>query len=168
MGSGGGGSVTSSGMSGVGGGRIIPGTDRGPAGQFGLAAAPLYTYSSISINNINPSLNTLGFLSAYAVQGSAGGEAGKGSEYKIFQGVETTNGSTIIIRPSNGAGGGWGAAGGTYQEYVSGTDTPATTSQNLTGGPVSMIGAAGGKAINTNGHAVTFIGGSSRVFGVVG
>jgi hypothetical protein len=165
MGSGGGGSTTSSCMTGVGGGRIIPGTDRGPAGQSGLVGSPLYTYSSISVNNISPSLSTIGFGTAYAVQGSAAGDVGKGSSYKIFQGVESTNGSTIIIRPAAGAGGGWGAAGGTYQEYVSGTDTPATTSSY---GPVSQNGAAGGKAINTNGHAVTWIGGASRAYGAIG
>lgn len=55
--------------------------------------------------------------------------------------------------PEAGGGGGWGARGGNF------IDTTFT---------VRRAGGAGGKAINTNGHGVTWLGGSDRAYGAVG
>lgn len=55
--------------------------------------------------------------------------------------------------PDKCGGGGWGARGGNY------VDTAFT---------VLRAGGAGGKAINTNNHAVTWLGGASRAYGAVG
>ena len=61
-------------------------------------------------------------------------------------------------------GGGWGAAGaiGPASETADTADPPGTLA-----GP-NGLGGAGGKAINTNGFAVTFAGGADRIYGVVG
>lgn len=63
-----------------------------------------------------------------------------------------------------GGGGGWGAAGGFGRalETQDTSDPPGTLA-----GP-NGLGGAGGKAINTNGFAVTFAGGTDRIYGVVG
>ena len=55
--------------------------------------------------------------------------------------------------PFAGGGGGWGARGG-----------------NVLNTAIAVVsaGGAGGKAINTNGHAVTWLGGANRAYGAVG
>ena len=55
--------------------------------------------------------------------------------------------------PFAGGGGGWGARGGNVLN---------------TALAVVSAGGAGGKAINTNGHAVTWLGGANRAYGAVG
>lgn len=63
-----------------------------------------------------------------------------------------------------GGGGGWGAAGGLGPAGL--TDDPNDPAGTLAG--PNGLGGAGGKAINTNGHAVTWIGGASRAYGAIG
>lgn len=55
--------------------------------------------------------------------------------------------------PAAGGGGGWGARGGNVLN---------------TALAVVSAGGAGGKAINTNGHSVTWLGGANRAYGAVG
>ena len=55
--------------------------------------------------------------------------------------------------PFAGGGGGWGARGGNVLN---------------TALAVVSAGGAGGKAINTNGHAVTWLVGANRAYGAVG
>lgn len=164
MGSGGGGSTSSTGISGSGGGRIIPGTDAGPSGQFAYVTATPYTVSVVRTNNLNPTIGVPSLFMTVGVQGSAGNDVGKGHTYVLYDGT-LSDGTVFKLRPSSGAGGGWGAAGGSYAEY-SAIDVIATTSAY--GTPVQIPGGAGGKAINTNGFAITFVGGADRIFGVVG
>jgi hypothetical protein len=129
----GGGSSTptyGAGVSGAGGGRIIPGTASGV----------------LSVN-FSPANSTL-LGPRYGYAGGGAGQVGTSSSI-----------------PGYGAGGGgWGAAGGLQiaSETLIDTDPPGTLV-----GP-NGLGGAGGKAINTNGFAVTFIGGADRIFGVVG
>jgi len=77
--------------------------------------------------------------------GSSGGTGGSGN---------ASGGSTISHTPGGGGGGGYGAPGG-------------NTEGN--GTPNDGLGGLGGKAINLNGHIITFTGGNipSRVMGVV-
>ena len=58
-------------------------------------------------------------------------------------------------------GGGWGAAGGSAESagIEFGVAAP------IRGG---ILGAAGGKAIKTNGHAVTWLSGANRAYGAIG
>lgn len=137
---------------GGGGGRIFPGT--GGSGWSGS----VYTEYDVYKPGIGGGagggggvyLFVLAMFGAVTVSyssGAGGSGAGAGGS-----GSGSTNGSSI--GGGGGGGGGWGAAGG---GVVAGTDNNA------------MSGAAGGKAIATNGNAVTWIGGfpSSRVFGAV-
>ena len=57
--------------------------------------------------------------------------------------------------------GGWGAAGGSAESagIEFGVAAP------IRGG---ILGAAGGKAVQTNGHAVTWLSGANRAYGAIG
>lgn len=120
MGSGGGGTLYATTITGMTGGRIIPGASSTATSVSGL----------------------------FAFAGGGAGVAG-GS----YTGILPVDFSSVC---GGAGGGGWGASGGS----VPSDGVTNTSSINL--------GAAGGKAINTNGNAVTFIGGSNRVFGVIG
>lgn len=125
MGNGGGTPVYTAGVSGAGGGRILPGAASGTL-------------------SVNFSSNNSSLLTSYGSPGGGPGQVGTGG--------------------TNAGGGGWGAAGGTVvTPETLDTSDPAGTKV----GP-DALGGAGGKAINTNGHAVTFSGGADRIYGVVG
>lgn len=125
MGSGGGGTPYATDITGMTGGRVIPGANSTP-------------------NIVNTLSSRIG-TSAGIVGGS----------YT----VPTFDATGFLIMTGGGGGGGWGAAGGAM--LANGT---ANTTVYGTINP----GGAGGKAINTNTNTVTFIGGSGRVFGVIG
>lgn len=149
MGNGGGGVTTqyTSGYSGQGGGRIIPGTSENKAPwSFVTAIAGGAITSTVQDNRYNTTGLAYIFSEAYGAPPSAAGQSGRGSEYVV------SNTSSGTAYATSGAGGGWGAQGGTF--YLS--DGWFAT------------GAAGGKAINTVGNTVTWIGGSSRVYGAIG
>jgi hypothetical protein len=131
MGSGGGTPPIGAGISGAGGGRIIPGAATGAlTANFSSTNDPLFT--------------VIGY------QGGGAGVAGTGN-------APSTAGAGT-------GGGGWGAAGGTgYSAETADTADPPGTLVGPNG-----LGGAGGKAINTNGYAVTWIGGSSRAYGAIG
>lgn len=84
--------------------------------------------------------NVSGTITSYTSTGGAANQTGAD--------VTTTNAGLFLL---GGGGGGWGARGG---NAFNGTSTAA--------------GAAAGKAINTNGNAVTWISGSDRAYGAVG
>jgi hypothetical protein len=86
---------------------------------------------------------------------------------------------------SSGGGGGWGAAGASVSDYIDnvtiGTVVPGVGGSAGNAGSVGYIsggtvhtqylyaGAAGGKAINTQGKAVTLVGASAgRIYGIIG
>ena len=126
MGGGGGGTPYATDITGMTGGRIIPGANSTP-------------------NNVSGTNSYIGSMAGI-----------RGGSYDV--GIFDANGS--LVSPASGAGGGgWGASGGSV--FASGL------ANNSVVIPVN-IGGAGGKAINTNGNPVTFVGGSSRVFGVIG
>lgn len=113
-----------------------------------------------------------------AISGAGGGRIMPGTASGALTANFTTNNSSLLSvagYPGGGpsqvgtsgfgaGGGGWGAAGGvgSATETIDNTDPPGTLI-----GPVGL-GGAGGKAINTNGYAVTFAGGTDRIYGVVG
>jgi hypothetical protein len=129
---------------GGGGGRVVPGS-----GAFGRTMNVAATY-----------FPGIGAQSG----GSGGGYGADGSK-------TGTNGG--------GGGGGWGGTGGT-----GGASDNITALGNTgngvggagTGGNISgfspnvtfYVGAAGGKAINTGGNAVTWVSGSANAYGIVG
>jgi hypothetical protein len=86
------------------------------------------------------SANVSGTVTNYISTGGAASQTGAD--------VTTSNAGIFLI---GGGGGGWGARGG-----------------NAFNGTATSAGAAAGKAINTNGNAVTWIGGSARAYGAVG
>ncbi len=96
--------------------------------------------------NFTPTNQT--FLTVYGTACGGAGQAG-------------TNANTAGFGVG---GGGWGASGGTQpaNETIDAGDPPGTKT-----GP-DGLGGAGGKAINTNGYAVTWIAGSSRAYGAIG
>ena len=76
----------------------------------------------------------------------------------VYVNLNTSDNSTSPVTATSGGGGGWGAAGG------SGTQNLIDFTAVKGGNP----GGAGGKAIKTNGHAVTWLGGSDRAYGAIG
>lgn len=148
-GGGGGGPVTNftSGYSGQGGGRIIPGT------SSNLASWSVVTSSTTAaqVFTVDNRYNSPGSLiyntfssTAFSAPPSSAGQVGRDNSYIGYSYV--SGGTTYSEFADAGAGGGWGAQGGTS----------------------SVAGGAAGKAINTAGNTVTWIGGSNRVYGVVG
>jgi len=143
----GGGPLKIGGISGQGGGRILPGTGGG-VGELILNA----TRSDASANvapgypdyRPTPPYGST-FDTYFAAPGGGPGQPGKGDAFAVYTFVNANDGTTSPVTPTSGGGGGWGAAGG------SGTQTIDFTVQKG-GNP----GAAGGKAIKTNGHAVTW------------
>lgn len=99
----------------------------------------------------NSTANAVGSLTSKI--GSGGGSVGGSYTTPEF------SGGGSILAYGGGGGGGWGAAGGSMIN-----DGNLTSTSPVTINP----GAAGGKAINTNSYAVTFTGGSNRVYGVIG
>lgn len=110
-----------------------------------------------------------------------GGQAGGSGRASVGALFKPENGTSA---EAGGGGGGWGAAGGTGFSTGFNTNSKSATGGTgggsggtggngaTTGAPVtsSSAGTAGGKAIRTNGHSVTFVGGSassSRSFGAV-
>lgn len=162
MGGGSGGPVLSydiGGLSGQGGGRIMP------AVQTGIAELILETPRVVppfgidtSIPDIRPTKPSDVICTVWSGQGGGSGQAGTGDEVIIF-GRLNFNSVLEPAHASAGGGGGWGAAGG------GGTARGPDTFTGVIGG---KTGAAGGKAIQTNGHPVTWLGGSSRAYGAIG
>lgn len=157
--SGGGGGIGSAGGNGTGGGNTYIAGAGGGGGRIlpgaGGAGAPA------------PS-----GLSVYGYGGYGGGAGGGGGSACInIYGI--TNGGA-------GGGGGWGAAGGTgyvCTNAASGATGGAGGSANNIGGNAGLnggsilqetVGAAGGKAIATNGYGVTWSSGTTHIYGIVG
>ena len=92
----------------------------------------------------------------FGSSGGGPGQAGASDTLVIYGDV---NGN--VIKPTAGGGGGWGAAGGAGRVETGLFDDPTFITSGNPGG-------AGGKAINTNGHAVTWLGGATRAYGAVG
>lgn len=147
MGGGGGGGLATffvSGVSGQGGGRIIPGSGSETSSPWTyVTSAAVAGVTILADNRYNSTGNFRLFYESYGAPPSLTNGPGKGSEWLVFA---YSSGGTAYLYARSGAGGGWGAQGGT----------------------ASVAGAAAGKAINTVGNTVTWIGGSSRVYGVVG
>lgn len=160
MGSGsGGGPLKIGGISGQGGGRILPGTGGG-VGELILNANRIDVTANVASGQPDyrpaPPFGAA-FDTYFAAPGGGPGQPGKGDAFAVYIAVNTNDGTTSPVTPTSGGGGGWGAAGG------SGTQIIDFATQKG-GNP----GAAGGKAIKTNGHAVTWLGGSDRAYGAIG
>lgn len=163
---GGGGSVQTvpvGGQSGQGGGRILPGTAGGVGELYTVAARSV---PGVVINGGYPDLRPnapLGWNldTAWCQPGGGPGAMGKSSDFPIF-GWDGGNG-LVLESGMGGGGGGWGAAGGAAAALVFDSASGFETRVNN-----ANPGGAGGKAINTNGHAVTWLGGANRAYGAVG
>ena len=169
MGGGGGSSPPSpiGGISGQGGGRILPGA-AGGVGELIMALPRSLPNETVSpaYPDLRPNSPFGWFLdTAFCQPGGGPGEPGKGSEFVVYAQIGTdANGAPVtnLYGGMGGGGGGWGAMGGTADAFVPGPDG---LSQNT---PGANPGGAGGKAINTNNHAVTWLGGANRTYGAVG
>lgn len=156
------------GISGQGGGRILPGT-AGGIGELLLIATRSVQNQTLDplVPDRRPNAPLGSFLDTVFCQPGGGpGEPGKGSEYAIygvFSAAQDGTVATLFQAGMGGGGGGWGAAGGTGDAIVLLADG-FNTALNRGANP----GGAGGKAINTNGHSVTWLGGSTRAYGAVG
>jgi hypothetical protein len=158
-------------ISGQTGGRIIPGTHYG-MNTSGTGTTQAYNTTSPASTGVTYDYRTykLGaFGESMSAPGGGAGQPGMPG-FQVYFTVNTftepadgiltlfSNGSTI--RSMAGTGGGWGAKGGDM--YVANTNTSPPTLASIT------VGGAGGKAVNTNGFAVTWLGGQDRAYGVVG
>lgn len=148
------------GISGQGGGRILPGTSCG-VGELILSATRFDTTATVAPGQPDyrptPPYGST-FDTVFAAPGGGPGQQGKGDSFAVYISLNANDGTTRPILPSSGGGGGWGAAGG------SGTRITPDWAYQYGGN----IGGAGGKAIQTNGHAVTWASGSTRSYGAVG
>lgn len=169
MGGGGGPAVAQpvGGVSGQGGGRILPGA-AGGIGEliFAARSAPTETLNPAYPDRRPNSPLGWVFDTAFCQPGGGPGEAGKGSEYVVYSTLATLQDGTVqtnLITGMGGGGGGWGAAGGTGDALV--FDSTSGFETRLFG---ANPGGAGGKAIKTNNHPVTWLGGSNRAYGAVG
>ena len=144
------------GISGQGGGRIIPGI-AGGIGEVFTQTNRLQAAVNTAFPDLRP-VKPFGsvFDTAFTAPGGGPGQAGRSDTFEIYR---DTNGNANIARA--GGGGGWGAAGGAGMINTGGFEEPTSIAS---GNP----GAAGGKAINTNGHAVTWLAGSAHAYGAVG
>ena len=160
MGSGGGnlGPYKIGGISGQGGGRIIPGTAGGVGEVFSQTSrlSPVVNTAYPDLRPAKPFGST--YDTVFAAPGGGPGQAGRSDTFAVYR-DSANNGA--FITPLAGGGGGWGAAGGAGLIDTGGFEEPTSITS---GNP----GAAGGKAINTNGHAVTWLAGSARTYGAVG
>lgn len=154
-------------VSGVGGGRIMPGVYRGTAGVFSLFPLGNLSAATFTPDRRNSALaaaypNSNDALGVNSVEhGTPGGAPNTPGINTLDFGMQVVVGSlSPVYYPQAGSGGGWGAKGGDAHGATPGGTAAAGVSFGL--------GGAGGKAINTNGHTVTFAGGSDRVYGVVG
>jgi hypothetical protein len=158
-------------VSGQTGGRIIPGTHYGlntsgtgttqaysTASQAGVA--DVFDYRTFKISSFGEAVGAPG--------GGAGQPGLPGFQIYFAAGTITEPADGMLARFSSGntirsmagTGGGWGAKGGDM--YLADTSTTPPTLAAPT------VGGAGGKAVNTNGFAVTWLGGQDRAYGVVG
>ena len=159
MGSGSSSPLKIGGISGQGGGRILPGTASG-VGELIFAATRSNVNAQVAPGFPDrrptpPFGSTLDTM--FTAPGGAPGLPGQGDSFAVYV-FRNSDGTLTPIRPLTGGGGGWGAAGGAATRYLA--DLTAQTGGNP--------GAAGGKAIATNGHAITWLGGSARAYGAIG
>jgi len=147
------------GVSGQGGGRIMPGTSTG-VGELILVSSRIDVDARVDPAQVDrrptPPYGAV-IDTAFTAPGGGPGQSGAGDGYAIWfdLNAQTPPGG---VYPLGGGGGGWGGSGGSATAHdASGLPTRG---QNL--------GAAGGKAIDTNGHSVTWLGGANRVYGAVG
>ena len=159
MGSGGGnlGPYKIGGISGQGGGRIIPGTAGGVGEVFSQTSrlSPVVDTAYPDLRPVKPFGST--YDTVFAAPGGGPGQAGRGDTLTVYR---DGAGSAGFITPLAGGGGGWGAAGGAGTHMTGDATNSYTVGGNL--------GAAGGKAIKTNGHLITWLGGSDRAYGAIG
>lgn len=165
---GGGGTVTIyyyAAFSGQNGGRVLPGQSyrNVVGGMAEIYVTPIGTSGYTNTLYRHPDTIILG---GKGVPGGGAGESGYTTIYpasttpyteESFIGYNSTNGEytygTHLIATTGGGGGGWGAKGGDCIDKAN----------NL-----FNYGGAGGKAVQTNGYAVTWLGGSDRAYGAVG
>lgn len=160
MGSGSSSPLKIGGISGQGGGRILPGTASG-VGELIFAATRSNVNAQVAPGfpdrrPMPPFGSTLDTM--FTAPGGAPGQPGQGDSFAVYVSLNTSNGTTTPVTAVAGGGGGWGAAGGAAARYLA----------DLTAQPGGNPGAAGGKAIATNGHAITWLGGSARAYGAIG
>lgn len=147
------------GLSGQGGGRILPGGSSG-IGEL-ITNTPRIDENPLVVSGAPDRRPSPPFGSpldtVFAAPGGGPGQPGKGDAFTIYV-RDFGDSDPTPQTPFAGGGGGWGAAGG-----AGGKSTDETTFQQG-GNP----GAAGGKAIKTNSHSVTWLGGSDRAYGAIG
>lgn len=159
MGSGNSGPFKIGGISGQGGGRILPGAATA-VGELILATGRLeVTNVAAGYPDHRPTKPYGSTLdTAFAAAGGGPGLQGAGDGTAIYHTINPNTAEILPVCPIAGGGGGWGAAGGAATAYN--LDPALQIGGN--------IGGAGGKAIHTNGYAVTWLDGSTRAYGAVG
>lgn len=147
--------ITYSCCSGQTGGRKMPATTvQGVADGYGRLEvyqndAPLYV---APLFDTRANKIAVGYIFGSGAAGGANGQSGEnaGDSHKI-----AAHDSALYWVNCGAGGGGWGAKGGDLVNTIS-------TAPNYS------YGGAGGKAVQTNGYAVTWLGGSDRAYGAVG
>jgi hypothetical protein len=158
-------------ISGQTGGRIIPGT------HYGLTTIGTGTTQVWDTTETLVTIDLFDYRAAKVIAitgrgGAPGGGAGQpglpgfdvnftaGAFTEPTDGMLSRNSSNYTNRSIAGTGGGWGAKGG--DQYLTGAGLGLATLTGIT------VGGAGGKAVNTSGFSVTWLGGQDRAYGVVG
>ena len=164
MGSGGGGGDRPpqkiGGISGQGGGRKMPAVATS-IGELIMGTLRLTTFNlDTNYPDLRPTTPSSTFDTVWTATGGGSGQAGTGNDLEVFWTVNDSGVSFPRIGAAGG-GGGWGAAGGSAESQ--GEEFGVAT--GISGG---ILGAAGGKAVQTNGHAVTWLSGANRAYGAIG
>lgn len=166
MGSGGSTTYYYAGYSGQNGGRVMPGQSyrNVKGGMPEIYLNPLPTAEGYYTSTLYR-YNVFLFTGGRGVSGGGAGETGYSSKYfteaeawsqePVPSGIAAANGYYSYGGQGGGGGGGWGAKGGDSYYNIPNSIAP-------------VFGGAGGKAVQTNGYAVTWLGGSDRAYGAVG
>lgn len=163
-------------MSGQAGGRIMPGVHYGltSAGTGGAMVIRSDVTGTFTTNEYDYRVSNLyGYAETPGAPGGGvnnpGYDGGYTNEHYNFFPQPLAKSGTLVLSSNSGSGGGWGAKGGDMYgiDYATnlGKDSAGTV---MYAQVFSAAGGAGGKAVQTNGYAVTWLGGSNRAYGAVG
>lgn len=191
MGGSSGGSITTTywyhSTSGQSGGRVMPGISvrkradgygHPQVGRSDTGASPMDP--AIVVDDFRPNQTYISLFSRGGSPGGGPGEQGAngGNFHEVraalfgitdpnayayhYLRITQASGPDLIYTGLSGGGGGWGAAGGSI------INSTYDANYQVNGFTLGVAGGAGGKAIQTNGNSVTWLGGQSRAYGAVG
>ena len=164
-------------VGGIGGGPNEPGSDTNAVeklaqeGYTVTTADHIYTVPGSTESNTQTYFNNLSHKAPGVTYANYDSVFNSRSIPFWINGGFVLNSGDITVRtpnyPTTTGGGGWGARGGTKYSSETPTEFPVDSGTYIT--TYQETGGAGGPAVKTNGHAVTWAGGqgTDRVFGAI-